>query len=129
MRVSRICAWNTSRLAYDGSGAVIRDWENHSLCTFQTGKRYNCVNEDKFKKRITPEERERIRGEFGFKIDIKSETQAREAGDFQYYENEEGEEAAEETQELTPDYSEEAAEEYACEETEEAYEDAEESEE
>lgn len=65
----------------------------------------------------------------GFKIDIKSETQAREAGDFQYYENEEGEEAAEETQELTPDYNEEAAEEYACEETEEAYEDAEESEE
>ena len=42
MRVSRICAWNTSRLAYDGSGAVTRDWENHSLCTFQTGKRYNC---------------------------------------------------------------------------------------
>ena len=31
-----------SRLAYDGSGAVTRDWENHSLCTFQTGKRYNC---------------------------------------------------------------------------------------
>ena len=30
---------------------------------------YNCVNEDKFKKRITPEERERIRGEFGFKRD------------------------------------------------------------
>ena len=27
---------------YDGSGAVIRDWENHSLCTFQTGKRYHC---------------------------------------------------------------------------------------
>ena len=42
MRISRICAWNTSRLAYDGSGAVTRDWENHSLCTFQTGKRYNC---------------------------------------------------------------------------------------
>ena len=42
MRVSRICAWNTSRLAYDGSGAVTRDWENHSLCTFQTGKRYHC---------------------------------------------------------------------------------------
>ena len=35
-------ARNTSRLAYDGSGAVTRDWENHSLCTFQTGKRYNC---------------------------------------------------------------------------------------
>ena len=42
MRISRICAWNTSRLAYDGSGAVTRDRENHSLCTFQTGKRYNC---------------------------------------------------------------------------------------
>ena len=42
MRVSRICAWNTSRLAYDGSGAVTRDWKNHSLCTFQTGKQYNC---------------------------------------------------------------------------------------
>ena len=42
MRVSRICAWNTSRQAYDGSGAVTRDWKNHSLCTFQTGKRYNC---------------------------------------------------------------------------------------
>ena len=42
MRVSRICAWNTSRLAYDGSGAVTRDWEDYSLCTFQTGKRYNC---------------------------------------------------------------------------------------
>ena len=42
MRISRICAWNTSRLAYDGSGAVTRDWEDYSLCTFQTGKRYNC---------------------------------------------------------------------------------------
>ena len=28
---------------------------------------YNCVNEDKFKKRITPEERKKIRDEFGFK--------------------------------------------------------------
>ena len=42
MRVSRICAWNTSRLAYDGSGLVLRDPKNHRLCTFQTGKRYNC---------------------------------------------------------------------------------------
>ena len=42
MRISRICAWNTSRLAYDGSGIVLRDWRNHSLCAFQTGKRYNC---------------------------------------------------------------------------------------
>ena len=42
MRVSRVCAWNTSRLAYDGSGSVSRDLTNHSLCVFQTGKRYNC---------------------------------------------------------------------------------------
>ena len=42
MRISRVCAWNTSRLAYDGSGLVSRDPQNHSLCTFQTGKRYHC---------------------------------------------------------------------------------------
>ena len=42
MRISRICAWNTSRLTYDGSGTVVRDSGNHSLCTFQNGKRYNC---------------------------------------------------------------------------------------
>ena len=42
MRISRICAWNTSRLAYDGTGTVVRDPKNHSLCVFQTGKRYNC---------------------------------------------------------------------------------------
>ena len=42
MRISRICAWNTSRLAYDGSGTVVRDPGNYSLCTFQNGKRYNC---------------------------------------------------------------------------------------
>ena len=42
IRISRICAWNTSRLAYDGSGTVVRDPGNHSLCTFQNGKRYNC---------------------------------------------------------------------------------------
>ena len=33
---------NTSRLACDGSGTVVRDPGNHSLCTFQNGKRYNC---------------------------------------------------------------------------------------
>ena len=42
IRVSRICAWNTSRLVYDGTGTVARDPKNHSLCVFQTGKRYNC---------------------------------------------------------------------------------------
>ena len=42
MRFSTVSAWNTSRLAYDGSGAVTRDSHNHSLCTFKNGKRYNC---------------------------------------------------------------------------------------
>jgi hypothetical protein len=42
MRVSRVCAWKTSALAYDGSGKVERDPGNHSLCTFGNGKRYNC---------------------------------------------------------------------------------------
>lgn len=56
----------------------------------------------------------------GFKIDIKSETQAREAGDFQYYENgEEAQEYAEEepaqnyTEEDYAEESEDAAEAYA----------------
>ena len=42
MRVARICAWKTSALAYDGSGKVERDPDNHSLCTFTNKKRYNC---------------------------------------------------------------------------------------
>lgn len=33
---------NTSHLAFDGSGAVVRDKENYSLCTFSNGKHYNC---------------------------------------------------------------------------------------
>lgn len=47
-RVSRICAWNTSRLAFDGSGKVLRGSEsertcnNYSLCEFSTGKLYHC---------------------------------------------------------------------------------------
>ena len=42
IRVSYICPKNTSHLAYDGSGAVKRDNDNFSLCTFKSGKRYNC---------------------------------------------------------------------------------------
>ena len=46
MRVSRICAWGTSRLAFDGSGPVLRgkqaDLPTYSLCRFQSGKVYNC---------------------------------------------------------------------------------------
>ena len=42
IRTAYVCAWNTSKLAYDGSGIVKRDEHNHALCTFTTGKRYNC---------------------------------------------------------------------------------------
>ena len=42
IRISRICAWNTSMLSFDGSGEIARDTRDHRLCTFQTGKRYNC---------------------------------------------------------------------------------------
>lgn len=50
MRISRICAWNTSRLAYDGSGVVERgkytqngiEKYNYSICVFQSGKQYHC---------------------------------------------------------------------------------------
>lgn len=46
MHVSRICAWGTSRLAFDGSGRVLRgreaDLGSYSVCQFQTGKIYNC---------------------------------------------------------------------------------------
>lgn len=41
MRFSTVTAANTSKLAYDGSGPVVRDKDNRSLCTFKTGKRYN----------------------------------------------------------------------------------------
>lgn len=41
MHVSHVCAWNTSKLAFDGSGEAKRDEDNRALCTFQTGKRYN----------------------------------------------------------------------------------------
>ena len=42
MRVSRVIAKNTSKLAFDGSGEVIRNKKNYSICTFTTGKIYNC---------------------------------------------------------------------------------------
>ena len=42
MRVSRICPWGTSALAYDGSGRLKRDPANHSLSVFRTGKQYDC---------------------------------------------------------------------------------------
>ncbi|MBS6560130.1 MAG: transposase [Clostridiales bacterium] len=42
VRISRICARGTSSFAYDGSGKVIRDKNNYSMCTFANGKRYHC---------------------------------------------------------------------------------------
>ena len=48
IRISTVCAWNTSRLAFDGSGRVKRGREsektadNYSICEFSTGKVYNC---------------------------------------------------------------------------------------
>ncbi len=41
MRFSTVYASGTSKYAFDGSRAVTRDKDNHSLCTFTTGKRYN----------------------------------------------------------------------------------------
>lgn len=48
IRISHICAWGTSKLAYDGSGAVLRGKNStktngcYSICEFQSGKVYNC---------------------------------------------------------------------------------------
>ena len=46
MRISRICVWGTSKLAYDGSGVVVRGKDaglnTYSLCRFTNGKVYNC---------------------------------------------------------------------------------------
>lgn len=46
MRVSHICAWGTSKLAYDGSGITLRgkdaNLSSYSVCQFQNGKIYNC---------------------------------------------------------------------------------------
>lgn len=46
MRISTINAWGTSRLAFDGSGYVLRgrnaNLPTYSLCKFSNGKIYNC---------------------------------------------------------------------------------------
>lgn len=47
MRISRICAWNTSKLAYDGSGEAKRGRDAgegvpYGTCVFSTGKTYSC---------------------------------------------------------------------------------------
>lgn len=50
IRISRVNAWNTSRLAFDGSGRVSRgtylhngiEKYNYSICVFTTGKTYHA---------------------------------------------------------------------------------------
>ena len=46
MRISRVCAWGTSKYAFDGSGEVERGkdagFKTYSLCRFRNGKVYNC---------------------------------------------------------------------------------------
>ena len=42
MKISRICAKNTSKLAFDGTGVLKRDDNNKSNATFKSGKRYNA---------------------------------------------------------------------------------------
>lgn len=42
LHFSRVSAKNTSKLAFDGSGIVVRNSKNASLCTFKNGKKYNC---------------------------------------------------------------------------------------
>ncbi len=43
IRISHICAWQTSKLAYDGSGKTERSINgNYSICRFQNGRIYNC---------------------------------------------------------------------------------------
>ena len=42
MRISHICAWGTSKLAFDGSGEVSRNEYNRAIATFKNRKQYNC---------------------------------------------------------------------------------------
>ena len=46
MRVRHVCAWGTSKLAFDGSGYVLRGRDagiqSYSICKFPNGKIYNC---------------------------------------------------------------------------------------
>ena len=50
IRISTVCAWGTSKLAFDGSGRVERgtyiqngeEKHNYSICVFPTGKQYHC---------------------------------------------------------------------------------------
>lgn len=46
IRISHVNAWDTSKLAFDGSGYVLRGkdgrFDSYSICRFPNGKIYNC---------------------------------------------------------------------------------------
>ena len=42
IRVNTVCAWGTSKYAFDGSGEISRHKDNKSICTFANGKIYNA---------------------------------------------------------------------------------------
>ena len=42
IRISCICAKNTSALAFNGKGELTRASDNRALATFSSGKQYNC---------------------------------------------------------------------------------------
>lgn len=42
LHVRTVCAWGTSKYAFDGSGEVNRHSENRSIATFKNGKVYNA---------------------------------------------------------------------------------------
>ena len=46
IRISKVCSWGTSRLAFDGSDKVLRGKEanldTYEFCQFSNGKIYNC---------------------------------------------------------------------------------------
>ena len=42
IRTFIINPYGTSKYAFDGSGKVVRDTNDYSMCTFANGKRYNC---------------------------------------------------------------------------------------
>ena len=41
IHISHICAWNTSKLSFDGSGEVKREKDNYSMCALGNGKQYH----------------------------------------------------------------------------------------
>ena len=42
IHINTVCAWGTSKYAFDGSGEINRHNSNKSICTFTTGKIYNA---------------------------------------------------------------------------------------